>query len=165
MQSKYVFREITEEEIPLMFQIIVARMKWMDAVGIKQWNVTKYDEVYPIEYYEEKRRQGEVYVLEDTHLGQIVCVGVLKKEDDRWPDNPPALYLHNFATKIGEKGVGKIYIRHAEALAKAQNKIYFRLDSADDNIPLAKYYENQGYLPAGHCIDGMYTGILRQKRL
>ena len=76
-----------------------------------------------------------------------------------------ALYLHNFATVIGEKGIGKVYIKFAEQHALNQGKEYFRLDSADDNIPLEKYYTEQGYVPVGNCRDGLYTGILREKRL
>ena len=117
--EQYVFRKIREEEIPVMFQMILERMRWMDDVGIKQWNVTKYDEVYPLSYYEEKREKGEVFVLEDTASHEIVCAAVLKSEDDRWPENDvPAFYLHNFASKIGEKGCGAIFLDFAEKYAK-----------------------------------------------
>ncbi len=164
--EQYVFREIREEEIPLMFQMILDRMRWMDEVGIKQWNVTKYDEVYPLSYYQEKREKGEVFVLEDASSHEIVCAAVLKSEDDRWPkDDVPAFYLHNFASKIGKKGCGAIFLNFAEQYAKKMGKAYFRLDSADDNLPLEHYYATKGYLPVGHCVDGLYTGILRQKKL
>lgn len=168
MQDKYLFRQIEKKEIPIMFEIILGRMKWMDEVGIKQWNYTHYDQRYPISYYEEKHAKGEVYVLIDKEKGKIVAVGVLKKEDDRWPESfdiEKGLYLHNFATVVGENGVGKVFIRFAEQLAYNQGKEFFRLDSADDNVPLEKYYTEQGYVPVGNCKDGMYTGILRQKRL
>ena len=165
MNERYVFREIKDSEIPVMFQLILARMKWMDEVGIRQWNVTKYDEVYPLRYYEEKHRAGQVFVLEDTCEQQIVCAAVLKEHDERWEDDPPALYLRNFASKIGRKGVGLVFMEKAEAYAARIGKKYFRLDSADENIPLARYYELQGYVPVGRCVDGEYSGILRQKQL
>jgi hypothetical protein len=44
-------------------------------------------------------------------------------------------------------------------------KAFLRLDSAIDNPALTRYYEALGYLPAGHCVDGLYEGILRQKAL
>lgn len=171
MRNQYLFREIKKEEIPQMFQIILERMKWMDDKGIKQWNVTKYDEVYPPSYYEEKRRKGEVFVLEDTSINQIVCVGVLKEEDDRWQQEcsgfheGTAFYLHNFATKVGKKEIGTVFLQLAEEYAAKKGKDYFRLDSADDNETLTQYYERQGYVPVGKCEDGLYTGILRQKKL
>ena len=170
MDKRYLFREIKKEEIPEMFELILARMRWMDEKGIRQWNVTKYDEVYPMEYYEGKRMRGEVFVLEDGITNQIVAVGVLRKEDERWRQgkwetDESAFYLHNFATKIGEAGVGKIFIAYAEQYTKEQGKKYLRLDSAIDNEKLTKYYEEQGYLPVGSCIDGMYEGILREKKV
>ena len=36
----YVFRKIREDEISVMFSIILSCMKWMDEVGIDQWNNT-----------------------------------------------------------------------------------------------------------------------------
>lgn len=171
MNGRYIFREIKKEEIPRMFQLILERMKWMDEVGIRQWNVTKYDEVYPLSYYEERRELGEVFVLEDIGTKQIVCVGVLKKEDERWQQDESvthggtAFYLHNFATQIGKKGIGTVFLRRAEEYAAQKGIEYFRLDSADDNQKLEQYYERQGYVPVGKCVDGLYTGILREKKL
>lgn len=165
MSDRYIFREIKESEIPQMFNLIIERMKWMDEKGIQQWNVTKYDEVYPQTYYEEKRKAKEVFVLEDTLTNQIVCGAVLLENDDRWHDDVPALYLHNFVTKINEKGVGGIFIDKAEMYALQLGKQYFRLDCAKDNASLCQYYENKGFIFAGECQDGLYEGILRQKKL
>ena len=148
-----------------MFDIIIQRMKWMDEVGIKQWNVTKYDEVYPLSYYEEKRQAGQVFVIEKTETAKIVCGAVLKEHDERWNDDPPAIYLRNFATRLEEKGIGLLFMKYAEEYAISLGKEFFRLDSATDNISLAKYYEKLGFLPVGSCIDGEYIGTLRQKKL
>ena len=166
MKNQYLFREIKKEEIPQMFDLILKRMKWMDEQGIKQWNVTKYDEVYPLSYYEEERKRGDVFVLTSVERGEIVCVGVLKERDERWKeDDMPAFYLHHFATKVGESGAGNVFLSYAEAYAKEKGKMYFRLDSAVDNEKLTTYYEKQGFMPVGYCMDGMYEGILRQKKL
>ena len=170
-EKDFLFRPINFHEIPLMFDIIISRMKWMDEVGIKQWNVTEYDKVYPVSYYEEMYRLGQVFVLERKSTGQIVAAAVLKHEDDRWEhlgslyEQHSAFYLHNFATVIGEKGVGAVFLRLAEDFAAKEGKEFFRLDSADDNERLEKYYSEKGYSPVGYCIDGRYTGILRQKLL
>lgn len=168
--KEYIFREIKKEEIPLMFSLILSRMKWMDEAGIRQWNVTKYDEVYPISYYEEKHLRHEVFVLEKKENGMIVAAAVLKSEDDRWEGvenyrEYSAFYLHNFVSKIGEKGAGEIFLYFAEKYAKERGKEYFRLDSADDNKKLEEYYSKKGYIPKGICIDGLYTGILREKKM
>lgn len=170
MENRYTFRPIRREELPEMFVIILGRVKWMDEVGIQQWNVTGYAEVYPLSYYEEKHEKGEVFVLEDTESGEILCAGVLRNEDERWnhvcdSTDGSALYLHNFASRVSAKGTGSIFLDLAEKFATGAGKEYFRLDSADDNEALTAYYANRGYIPRGECIDGPYTGILREKKL
>ena len=133
--------------------------------GIKQWNVTKYDKAYPKSYYYKASEHGEVFVLEDEETSEIVCAATLKEQDERWYDDKPAIYLHNFVSKIGEKGVGKIFLKYAEEYAVNKGKDYFRLDSASDNSALTQYYESKGFLPIGKCEEGLYKGILRQKSL
>ena len=162
----YVFRAIRMDEIGDMFSLIMSRVRWMDEVGIRQWNVTKYDEVYPPSYYESHAKDKEVFVLAERDTDRIVCAAVLKREDDRWPvDDVRALYLHNFASELGSKGAGSVFLDLAEKYAKEQGMEYFRLDSADDNERLARYYTERGYVAVGECIDGLYSGILRQKKL
>lgn len=158
------FRLAKEGEILRIFRLIQARVQWMDEVGIRQWNVTDYSTVYPLSYYEEHRQQGELFVL--TKQEEIVCVGVLKHIDDRWKyDGASALYLHNFASKLGEPGVGKQFLQAVEQYAVTQGKQYIRLDSAVDNEILERYYTELGFKPVGFCTDGLYRGVLRQKAL
>lgn len=163
--DRYQFREAEEEEVPQVFQLVLERMKWMDARGVRQWNVTDYDKVYPPSYYEECRKRGELFVLEDAAAGGLVCAAVLKERDARWSDDSPALYLHNFVARAGESGAGGTFLRLAEEYARKRGKRYMRLDSAEDNAALARYYEAHGFSEAGKCQEGLYKGILRQKRL
>ncbi len=166
----FIFRKIKEEEIPLMFDIILSRIRWMDENGIRQWNVTEYDTVYPVSYYKEHYDKGEVFVLCEKESGDIVAAAVLRREDERWEHisdykEKDAFYLHNFAAATGKKGAGEIFLRKAEEYAKILGKDCFRLDSADDNIFLRDYYTKRGYKEKGYCIDGMYSGVLREKLL
>jgi len=148
-----------------MFKIIGDRVLWMDEVGIKQWNTTNYAEVYPLSYFEQKRQNDEVFVLEETIKNEIVAVAVLMKEDARWKTPASALYLHNFATRLDYKGVGSIFLKLAEEYTKKMGYKYMRLDSDIDNKPLEEYYTSRGYKAVGSCIDGLYKGILREKEL
>ena len=197
MDKRYLFRKLTPAEAPEMFRLIMGRVAWMDEVGIRQWNVTKYDECYPESYYREHAAAGRIFCLEDAEYddgcagnadfadeagradGCIVAVGLLLEEDERWTDGMPgtdetgrkvpaadAYYLHHFATAVGApKGVGGTFLEELERYAAEQGKTWFRLDSADDNETLETYYTSRGYEPAGTCVDGLYTGILRQKKL
>lgn len=166
----YIFRQIKKDEIPELFRIIMARVSWMDEVGIHQWNETKYDECYPPEYFEAHRQAGHTFVLTDGENGQILAGAVLKDTDERWDHIPggreeKSVYLHNFATRLGHKGIGSVFLSMAEDYAKRSGVRYFRLDSAVGNEKLTEYYSSRGYVPVGECVDALYTGILRQKEL
>ena len=163
----YVFRPAEAHEVPAVFALIMTRVRWMDEVGIRQWNVTDYAGCYPLPHYEAAQARGDLFVLTDD--AGIAACAVLRRDDERWPQAlqaaEPAFYLHHFATRVGEKGIGRIFLRMAEEYALRQGKTRFRLDSADDNAFLAAYYTAQGYVPVGTCVDGLYTGILREKVL
>ena len=58
-----------------------------------------------------------------------------------------------------------MFLKFAEEYAVENGKEYFRLDSAVTNEALAKYYESQGFLSVGMCEEGLYKGILREKKL
>ena len=106
---------------------------------------------------------GELFVLEEA--GKILCVGALFHEDERWPEAASARYLHHFASDVDAKGMGDVFLREAERYAAAKGAEYMRLDSAVGNETLEHYYASRGYTEAGRCEDGLYKGILRQKRL
>ena len=164
METKYIFRQAKKEEIRAVFDLIMGRVAWMDQVGIRQWNTTKYDQRYPLSYYEQRRQMEELFVLTDE-AGQILAVGALLHEDERWPDKEDAYYLHHLAADLDFKGAGSIFLQLAERYTADQGMQYLRLDSAVDNPVLAQYYTSRGYREAGRCIDGLYEGILRQKKL
>ncbi len=165
MQAEYIFREIEKKEVPQMFALIRQRMKWMDEQGIRQWNAVNYDEIYPLEYYEQARQRGEVFVLVERAAGEVCCAAVLKEQDERWADPQPAIYVHNFVSAVGQSGLGAAFLRAAEDYAAQRGKAYLRLDSAEDNAALAQYYTAQGFEAVGYCTDGPYQGVLRQKAL
>lgn len=163
--EQYIFRQATRQEIPAVFDLIMGRVAWMDQVGIRQWNTTKYDQRYPLHYYEMRRQQEELFVLEERATGQIVCVGALFHQDERWPDPESAYYLHHLASRVDKRGAGSIFLQMAEEYTAKQGKQYLRLDSAVGNKTLESYYTSRGYVEAGRCTDGLYEGILRQKKL
>lgn len=163
----YTFRKGTTDEAAVLYNLVVERMAWMDRKGIRQWNVTEYLVRFPMDYYVEKQRIGQLYVLVDDESGKVVCAAVLKEEDDRWPDDgQKALYLHNFASAVGWfEPVGDIFLDHCLQLSRSMHKDFFRLDCAVDNAFLNRYYGSRGYTDAGYCTHGLYKGVLRQKAI
>ena len=99
MTETYVFRQAQQTEIQAVFDLIMGRVAWMDQVGIRQWNTTKYDQRYPLDYYEMRRQQEELFVLTDES-GDILAVGALLHEDERWPEHASAYYLHHLASRV-----------------------------------------------------------------
>ena len=164
MTENYIFRQATSQEIRAVFDLIMGRVAWMDQVGIRQWNTTKYDQRYPLSYYEERRQKEELFVLTDRE-GDILAVGALFHEDERWPEPESAFYLHHLASRVDAKGAGSIFLQMAEDYTSRMGKRYMRLDSAVGNKTLENYYTSRGYVEAGFCKDGLYEGILRQKEL
>lgn len=156
-----------ELDVEDVFNIIKERIKWMDKVGIKQWNVTDYCTRFPKEHYINKMKTNNLYVLRQTKDDKIVGAVVCFDIDERWLDHleVPAYYLHNFVTHPDVKGAGKIILKCMEEHALNNNKKALRLECAMDNSGINNYYEQNGFTLVGLCDDGPYTWNRREKVL
>ena len=164
--ERHIFRPLALAEVPVMFGLILSRVRWMDETGIRHWNVTKYHEAYPLESCLAEWPDGTMFALTDVCTGELQAAGSLLDCDEFWPeDGIPAIYLHRFVSRIGAGGAGAVFLAQAEQWARNRGAEYLRLDSADDNPRLTLYYEEKGFHPVGTCTDGPYTGVLRQKKL
>lgn len=159
------FKQAELKDMEQFYEIIDQRIRWMDEVGLKQWNHTGYWERYPKEYYLENMEAGRMFVL--TEGGKMLAVGVIYEEDERWVNSGdmPAYYLHHFATAVDAKGAGSAYLEMLEEHSRKMGKVRLRLDCAVDNPKLNEYYEAKGYYICGSCKDGPYEGITREKVL
>ena len=164
MNQGYIFREAQENEAAEIFQIIRERIAWMDEVGIQSWNTTNYLERYPLAYYIKRAQNHELFVLVDANTRKIASAAVLLREDSRWNDHAPAIYIHNLVAAADAKGAGTILLERIEAYAQDSGIPRLRLDSIEGNIIVSSYYERRGYVPVGKCTDGAYHGILREKK-
>ena len=152
-------------DVPAAFRLYEARVAWMEQTGLRQWNATDYLAVYPPAYFEKQARAQRLYVLEAA--GALAGAVVLLTSDPRWDAHPAAgaYYIHNLVTDPAQRGAGRVLLAEVERLARADGRTCLRLDCAVDNAFLNRYYEALGYLPAGRCVDGLYTGILQEKIL
>lgn len=162
--EKMIFEKASADEVKEIFSLYEKRVEWMEKNKIHQWNETDYLGSYPKPYYEEQQKSGNLYVLKIR--GKIAGAAVVLRDDARWKDfeSRPSFYVHNLVTDIQAKGAGKVILGEIEKFAKESSKDFVRLDCARDNSFLNSYYESQGYLPAGECEEGLYKGILRQKK-
>ncbi|MDD7281235.1 GNAT family N-acetyltransferase [Floccifex sp.] len=159
----YQFTLASKNEIQAIFHLYEQRVQWMDNKNIQQWNTTYYLEAYPIDYYYDQQINKCLYVLKNQEkIKGAVC---LFENDERWPNQVNAYYIHNLVTDINEKGAGKVILSNIEQMAIQNNKQRLRLDCAIDNKFLNQYYERLGYKIAGTCQEGCYQGNLREKKL
>lgn len=163
----YTFCLAIESDLPGIHALIDRRIHWMDDMGIRQWNVTDYQTVYPESHYIEQMEQKHLYVLKRSSDATIAATAVLYDSDPRWPkaNGIPAYYVHHFAADQTAKGAGAILLHHLEQLALQNGKSVMRLDCPSDSPRLNQYYQEKGYVPCGTCVDGKYKGNLKEKIL
>lgn len=165
MERKYYSLSTAEEkELDRIFSLYVARVRFMDEKGIRQWNVTDYLSVYPKEYYAKMQRSGFLYSLKMPD-GKTVGAVVLLDDDGRWNDDKAAVYIHNLVTDPAEKGAGKILLALIEKFAAEHGKTLLRLDYAADSAFLKSYYTSLGFIPVGVYEEGAYRGTLAEKNI
>ena len=180
IMSEYYFTAAQPAEAEEIFALIDARIRWMDEMGIEQWNKSDYWKCYPRSYYFDAIGERKLYVVkeadcdrscgeegreEDGRCGRIAAAVVLRDADGRWPDDGRALYVHNLVTALDAGGAGAALLRFCERLAAERGKEFLRLDCAASNRRLNDYYEEQGYTLRGNVSDGAYAGNLREKAL
>ena len=164
MSESKQLRQCTVEEAKLVFSLIRQRMHWMDEKGMDSWNRNHYDTIFPLTYYEQEAMRGRLYALIDEK-DKIVSAAVLLEEDPRWDSQESAIYVHNFVSDPEVKSVGSQFLEMVEHYAQTLGKHYLRLDSAQNNPSLERYYTNLGFVAVGSCQEGEYQGILRQKEI
>lgn len=164
-EDRYSFRPAEKYELDIVFDLISIRIKWMDSMGINQWNKVDYWHFYPKEYFIKACNEKRLFVLYDTETEYIVAIGVLSSSDKRWIDNKKAIYLHNFVTVLDRPGVGSIFLDLCEKYALSLNIDDVRLDCKKSNDKLNKYYEDKGYELVDVVVDGEYVGNKREKNL
>ena len=127
-----------KEDLKSFHQIIILRCKWFKDNKINQWKINSYPVRYDESYFEKQMIDNKLFIV--------------KKDPNYWSDcdKVKAYYLHHFASKVGEKGIGKIMINFALEEAKKNNKEYLRLDCVSDNEKLNNYYKSLGFECVGH---------------
>ena len=149
-------RPVRPEEAKDVFALIQARIAWMDRKGIRQWNACGYDKLYPLSYYRAQAEAGRLYALWDA--GRLAAAAVLLEEDPRWPDRPPALYVHNFVSSPALPGAGRALLSRVTVRARALEKRFVRLDCMQENPALNQFYRRLGFTYVSAFQEGDYRG-------
>jgi hypothetical protein len=163
--EKYHFRLAKENEIDDVLYLIQQRIKWMDEVGIEQWNKTDYMNCYPKTYFKDCVTRRNLYILFVAINTKVVGAVVLLAQDKRWHDDADALYIHNLVTALGKKRLGELLLKNCENVARQKNKQRLRLDCQAQNVKLNVFYEKMGFDYIDQVQDGQYQGNKREKAL
>ena len=152
-----------KKDVADVIRMIAERMAWMDEINVYHWNKTNYLEVYPQSYFEALTDKKYMYVAETD--GAVIGAIVLYPEDERWPTPAHTYYIHHLVADKTQRGTGEALLAFSENKAMDEGMNVLRLDSPKGNHRLSAFYESHGYQAVGECVDGLYTGILREKKL
>jgi len=80
----------------------------------------------------------------------------LHLQDEYWPDDGRAGYVHSLAVSDSAQGygIGRALLSWVQSAIEAQGRHYLRLDCIATNHALRHYYEAQGFVNRGEVVDG-----------
>ncbi len=159
-----VVRKATAPDAAALLQLVRDCVAGMRAAGIEQW-----DEVYPnAETIARDIEAGTLRVLCD---GDIIIASITIDQtmdplwqDLRWStDGEPAAAVHRLMVHPSQQGRGlsKLLMRHAEAVALLQGCRSIRLDTFLENPAAMALYPRLGYQPTGTAMmrKGAFAGF------
>lgn len=162
MATNYTFSPAAESDLPAVFALIDARIRWMQSQGIHLWDT--YREAYPDDYYLAAIAVGRLFTAKLA--GRVVAAATLFDHDARWTDGASALYVHNLVSAPDVPGAGQAILAFCEAQAQARNCDFLRLDCSRFNPRLNAYYDALGFaFVASLPGDEYYVPNLREKKL
>ena len=144
--------------------ILIERCKWFIDNKINQWKINWYLNKYNNEYFLKQMKENFLYVAKIKN--EVVGVMLLKKSDEEyWNNDNDSYFLHHFATRLGNKGIGSVMLEFAYQKCLEDGKEYLRLDSWGSNDGLTKYYENMNFVNVKTGKKGVYKYKLWEKKV
>lgn len=155
-------RKTREDEIDAAYEVIEQARRRIALLGIDQWQNGSPNRGHLVSDV----RRGEAYVVEDDGVlvgnAMLTCCeescyneidgpGWLTSCD---PGEPGYLVVHRFAVAddaLG-KGVAKLMLSEAEAMARKLGKESVRIDTHEGNVPMRTLLKRCGYTECGTVI-------------
>jgi GNAT superfamily N-acetyltransferase len=139
-------------------EILEAAASWGASAGRPSWTPGSFTGPESV---------GMSRLRNDVETGSLylVCLGnaavatfsLLESDALFWPRAPDdALYLHRFAVRRGNAGMGGHAVEWAVDEARRRGRAYVRLDCLAENPGIRRYYESHGFAAVGEqLIDGV----------
>jgi ribosomal protein S18 acetylase RimI-like enzyme len=121
-----------------------AAARWLVERGVRQWQPGEVD----IRTIREQIEAGEWFLHRPTG-NVLTALRFLWSDPLFWGDQPEdAAYVHGLMIDRRHAGhaLGAAALRWAEDRARAAGRTFLRLDYAADNVRLARYYRDCGFL-------------------
>lgn len=132
----------TPDDVTQAVALLDAARRWLHERSIDQWRHTIPDEVVLAD-----AERGALFVVRDQSGLQAIAT-ITDHDAETWgTDSIPALYVHRLAVAQASRGrgLGQELLRWTSARAADERKTFVRLDCADDNHGLRRFYESQGF--------------------
>lgn len=138
----------TENDIPIILEIIKERCDWFLKNNFEQWGNWYYEDLYNESYFLNAMKKYNLYIVKNNT--EIIGLFLLKYENDLyWNDKQPAIYLDHFVTKLGNPRLGEKILEFIKNIAKEKNLKYLRLECMRINPKINEYYQMHGFKNKG----------------
>ena len=149
-------RSATEKDISFMMEIINAAKKFFKENGIDQWqNGNPNSDVLLNDI-----KNGESFVVVDEN-DSICATAMISMRgeptyneifDGKWINNSQFGVIHRVAVSPSAKksGLASMLVSYAERQTRAAGFSSLRADTHDDNIPMQKMLEKNGFVYCGN---------------
>jgi len=132
----------TPDDVAEAVELLDGARRWLRDRSIDQWR-----HAIPAEVVLADAERGELFVVRSCR-GLEAIATITDHDPETWgADVTPALYVHRLAVAQASRGhgLGQGLLGWASARAAARHKAFVRLDCADDNHGLRRFYESQEF--------------------
>ncbi|MDD4820289.1 MAG: GNAT family N-acetyltransferase [Flavobacteriales bacterium] len=166
MDSNYIFRSATVDEVPAVREMIKKRIDFLREHNIHpSWADRDYLGIFPEEYFIRLTKEGGLIIaLRDEKI--VACAALHHQDFPRWKDDGvPAFYLHNLCSLPEENKAGVATLHYCMEFSREKGKKVLRLDCIEGNAFLEAFYRKNGFTFLCHTDDNGFKCLLWEMRL
>lgn len=145
------------DDLAAILTILAEAAQRLHARGIQQWAFPPPPGLATRMVHE--IAAGFAYLVRQQPSGTAIGTFRLRPQDDYWPADDLAGYVHSLAVCNSAQGygIGQALLGWIQAELRQQQRRYLRLDCMANNQALRHYYEAQGFVYRGDVVDGEDT--------
>lgn len=138
---------------------------WLHDKDIRQWPRGEVS----LDLIARQIQQGQWRILRDRRVGVAAAMRVLWSDPDFWgDDDADAVYVHGLMVDraVAGRDLGRSMLEAAAQLGRRRGSTLLRLDCAETNHALRRYYANRGFHEVGRRdFADLFSVTLFEKRI